>query len=164
MVHTQLLAVCSSVVSCACPVLWISHALSGMSSTAQGQYNHAICDHHGSCLLCTSAFSPPAALPRLLRHSTASPLDLSDLQSSGSTALNIQQLESGDVLVDITPPTRITQVALTLTSHSWLAGLPLCLYSVCGLLCFAIVIAAGIKWYLLANNMVQCPWRAVRTL
>jgi hypothetical protein len=49
---------------------------------------------------------------RLLRHSAASPLDLTDLQRSGSQALNVEQLESGDVIVDITPPTRVTQVCL----------------------------------------------------
>jgi hypothetical protein len=37
-------------------------------------------------------------------------MDLTELQRCGSQALNVEQLESGDVIVDITPPTRVTQV------------------------------------------------------
>jgi hypothetical protein len=72
--------------------------------------------HAGSCVMLpvvpSSRHTCPACslLFRLLRHSAASPLDLTDLQRSGSQALNVEQLESGDVIVDITPPTRVTQV------------------------------------------------------
>jgi hypothetical protein len=37
-------------------------------------------------------------------------MDLTELQRCGSQALNVEQLQSGDVIVDITPPTRVTQV------------------------------------------------------